>query len=191
MKKQLSSLLFVLFLGFGVSAQTTEKSVEKIRSYYNDVAEKARLAQSDEDRGQYGDLFVNELKVNSRNHQWRAVGIYSQNYKFYYRSLDTEDHMYPDQLVFVVSERTSSARKYREEYLFSASGELVFYFFKAENSDEKPSEVRIYYSGAKAIRLIEDKKTRDRLSAEDVKTVNRLSAFSRKIKEAFKQSIAI
>lgn len=191
MKKQILSIVFVLILGSAVSAQSTDKTVENIRSYYNDIAEKCRLASTDEDRGQVGGIFVNELNMNSRGHQWRAVGIYNQDIRFYYRSLDTEDHLYPDQLVFVVIERKVSARKYHEEYLFSAAGELVFYYFKADGSDEKPSETRMYFSGPRAIRIIEDKISRDRLTAGDLKAANRQLAYSAKIRSLFKQSIAL
>ncbi len=174
-----------------VTAQTTDKTVEKIRTFYIDIAEKARLCETDDDRGQYGELFMNELVVNKRNHQWRAVGIHNLTYKFFYRGGDTEQHMYPDQLVLVKVERRESNRTYTEEYLYSEAGVLMFYFQKAENDDQTPTERRVYFSGIKAIRIIEDGKPRDKLTAKDATTVKEITTESTKIKEIFVRSIKL
>ena len=69
MKKQIFCVSIILLVGLGVSAQTVEKSVEKIRSVYKDVSEKAHLVETDNDRGETGELVMNELTVNKRNHQ--------------------------------------------------------------------------------------------------------------------------
>jgi hypothetical protein len=189
MTKQMTGIIFLLLLSLGVSAQTAARSVEKIEKSYADVSEKARLADTDDEQGQYGGLFVNELTINSRNHQWRAVGIYGQTYKFYYRSLDTEDHMYPDQLVLATGTRRSSNRIYREEYLFSETGTLMFYYQRAEGETDTPTEVRIYFSGSKPIRIIEDKKSRDRMTAEDIKLASKVVTFAGKVRDLFNRSI--
>lgn len=189
MKKQISSLAFLLLLAVCVSAQTTNKAVEKIRTFYTDIAEKARLCETDDDRGEFGELFMNELVVNKRNHQWRAVGIHNLTYKFFYRGGDSEQHMYPDQLVMVKVERRESNRTYNEEYLFSAAGVLMFYFQKAENDDQTPAERRVYFSGIKAIRITEDSKTRDKLSTKDAATVKEITSQSSKIKDVFLRTL--
>ena len=191
MKKQIFVLWLLLLLGVSVSAQTTDKTVEKIRAYYNDISEKARLAETDDDRGEFGELVMNELTVNSRNHQWRAVGIHQFNYKFFYTGGDSEEHMYPDQLVLVKVERKESNRTYIEEYLYSDLGVLIFYFQKAENDDQVPAERRVYFSGIKAVRITEDTKKRDRLNLNDLKTVKDVTEQSRRIKEIFNKSIKL
>ncbi|MEQ1924009.1 MAG: hypothetical protein ABL952_16000, partial [Pyrinomonadaceae bacterium] len=162
MKKQIYSLAFLLLLSVGLSAQTTEKTVEKISKFYNETAEKARACEIEDDQGEFGELFMNELVINKRNHQWRAVGRHVLTYKFFYQMTpgDRENHMYPDQLVMVKVERKISDRTYNEEYLYSAAGVLMFYFQKAENDDQSPAERRVYFSGIKAIRITEDSKTR-------------------------------
>ncbi len=165
MKMQIAFVSCFLFTALGVSAQTG-KTVETIRKYYTTVAEKARLADTDEDQGQYGDLVMNELVINKRGHQWRAVGIFGETYKFFYRGGDSEAHMYPDQLVMVKVERRVSNRNYLEEFVYDKAGRLIFYFQKAENDDQVPAERRVYFSGVKAIRIVEDGKTRDRLAAK-------------------------
>ncbi len=188
MTKQIFGVLILLFAGLAMSAQTTEKTVGEIRSYYNDISEKARLTETDRDQGE---LVMNELVINKRNHQWRAVGIYGQTYKFFYMGGDSEAHLYPDQLVLVRVGRRVSNRVYSEEYLYSKGGELMFCFQKAENDDQVPAERRVYFSGIKAIRIAEDAKIRDRLSARDVAVVNEIFKQSRKIKEIFTRSIKL
>jgi len=191
MKKQISGVLVLLLLSICVSAQTNDKTVEKIRTYYTDIAEKARLCEIDDDRGQFGELFMNELVVNKRNHQWRAVGIHNLSLKFFYRGGDSEKHMYPDRLVMVKAERKESNRVYNEEYLYSDAGVLMFYFQKAENDDQTPGERRIYFSGIKPVRIIEDGKTRDKLTAKDGAVVKEITSQSAKIKEMFSRSIKL
>lgn len=193
MKKQIYSLAFILLLSICVSAQTAEKAVEKIRTFYNAAAEKARACETEDDQGEFGDLFMNELVVNKRNHQWRAVGQNVLTYKFFYQMTpgDREDHMYPDQLVMVKVERKISDRIYNEEYLYSAAGVLMFYLQKAENDDQSPTERRVYFSGIKAIRVIEDGKTRDKLSLKDAATVREIRVESSKISDIFGRSIKL
>ncbi|MFM9905887.1 MAG: hypothetical protein ACKVQJ_15090 [Pyrinomonadaceae bacterium] len=191
MKRQLFGTLILLFLGHGVFAQTTDRTVEKIGEHYNDVAEKARLCEMDEDRGEFGDLFMNEFVINKRSHQWRAVGTYNLRYKFFYKGGDTEEHMYPDQLVMVKVERKISNRAYTEEFLYSDAGVLMFYYQKAENDDQTPSVRRVYFSGLKAVRVVEDAKTRDRLNIKDAATVKEIAAQNVKIKEIFVRSIKL
>lgn len=190
MKMQIALVSCFLFAAVGISAQTIT-TVEKIRKYYADVAEKARLAESDDDQGQYGDLVMNELVINKRGHMWRAVGIFGETYKFFYRGGDSEAHLYPDRLVMVKAERRVSTRNYAEEYVYDEAGRLIFYFQKAENDDQVPAERRIYFSGVKAIRIVEDGKTRDRLTAKDLKTSAVIAASGARIKDLFAKSIIL
>ena len=189
-------IIFLAFLlaaigAFSISAQTTDKTVEKIRTYYNDITERARLAEIDDDHGETGELVINELVINKRNHQWRAVGIYNLDYKFFYNGGDNEAHMYPDQLVKAVVTKKISNRNYTEEFLFSDAGVLMFYFQKWWSDDQLPNERRVYFSGINAVRVIEDTKTRDRLTAKDLATVKEINEQSRKIKEIFVKSIKL
>lgn len=193
MRKQIFSVLLLTLFATFVSAQPAERSIEKIRAAYTDVSEKARLAESDPDHGQLDELVMNELVVNKLDHQWRAVGRHILTYKFFYRMKpgDSEDHMYPDELVMVKVERQESNRTYHEEYLYSATGSLIFCFQKAENDDMSPAERRVYFSGPKAIRIIEDGKTRDRLSVKDIETVKEITGGSSIIKDVFMRSLKL
>lgn len=189
MKKQIFCIAILLIAAFDVSAQTTDKTVEKIRTIYNGVAEQVRIVESDEEHGQYDDLYMNELVINKLNHEWRAVGKHVLTYKFYYKGGDSEEHLYPDQLVMVKVTRAVSNRSYTEEYLYSETGVLMFYFQKAENDEMSPTERRVYFSGIKAIRVNEDGKTRDRLTGKDATTVKEITGESNKIKDVFARTL--
>ena len=189
MKKQILAIL--VLAGVSISAQTTEKAVEKIRTHYTSVAEKARLCENDADGGEYGEFFLNELVVNKRSHQWRAVGRHVLTYKFFYkvREGDSEEHMYPDQLVLVKTERKESNRTYTEEFLYSDRGFLMFYLRRAENDEQSPTERRVYFSGIRPIRITEDGKVRDKLNSKDAVTVKAIRSQSTKVVEIFNRSI--
>lgn len=188
MMRHITSIAALLLLGVSVFGQTPDRAVEKIRTYYREISEKVRLAETDDEQGQIGDLVMNELVINKRNHQWRAVGIFRETYKFFYQGGDSEEHLYPDQLVKTVVTKRISNRKYTEEYLYGASGELMFYF-EAEGSDDVlPIEKRVYFSGRKAIRIVEGTKTRDHLTTKDLATVREIVEQSRRVKEIFIKS---
>lgn len=191
MRSTVTAFTFIVVLAIGTAAQSVEKTVESIRKRYIDIAEKARLCETDEDQGQFGELVMNELTVNSRSHQWRAVGIFGQKFKFFYKGGDSEEHMYPDQLVFVKAERRSSNRVFREEFLYSDAGVLLFYFQGAENDELSPSERRVYFSGARAVRITEDGKSRDKLNAKDLGTVKEITAMSANLSTTFQRSLKL
>ena len=86
MKNTLFALFFALLPPFSSLAQTIDKTVEKIRAYYNEVSEKAKAAETEDDQGEFGDLIMNELVINKRGHQWRAVGQFRETYKFFYKT---------------------------------------------------------------------------------------------------------
>jgi hypothetical protein len=190
MNKRLIILCVVLASAVAASAQVN-KTVDSTRKRYAEIAEKARLAESDEEKGQYGELVMNELEINKLNHPWRAIGIHRDSYKFFYRGGDSEDHMYPDELVLVKVSRSESNRNYGEEFLYSATGELMFYFQKAENDEMSPAERRVYFSAARAIRIVEDTKTRDRMTTKDASTVREILATSVRLKSIFATSIKL
>ena len=187
MKKQIFCIALLVIAAVNVFAQTG-KTVDKINKTYNDIAEKARLCETDDDQGEFGGLVMNTLTINSRNHQWRAVGIYGQTLKFFYKGGDTEERLYPDKLVFVVNERRVSNQRFREEWLFSENGTLMLFTYKVE-SDESPSEARIYYSAGRAIRTLDGKKVTDRLSALDLKYTKERAVQGGRIKALFARSI--
>jgi hypothetical protein len=186
MKNTLAALFALLLAVPVISAQATDKTVEKIRTYYNEVAEKAKAAEIEDDRGEFGDLIMNELVINKRGHQWRAVGQFRATYKFFYKTWG--ETMYPETLVMVVVERKVSNRSYSEEYLYNEKGALLFYSQKAENDDHVPAERSVYFNLGKAIRIVEGEKKRDRPTAADAATVKEIRAQSVKIQGIFVSS---
>lgn len=185
-----SSILLIVILFLTINAAFGQ-TVDAIKKRYAEIAEKARLCETDDEQGQYGELVMNTLAINSRNHQWRAVGIYQPTYKFFYRGGDSERHLYPDQLVFVKSERRVSNRTYNEEFLFSDVGVLMFYYQASQNDDQVPAERRVYFTGGRAIRIIEDQTTRSRLTAKDLTVAKEILSQSRNIKDLFNRSIKL
>ncbi len=187
MKKCIFAAFFMLFTTGGIFAQAPVVDIDK---RYSEISEKSRLCEADEDQGQFGELFMNELTINSRSHQWRAVGIYGQKFRFFYKQAENDERrLYPDQLVFVKAERKVSARTYNEEFLFSEAGSLIFYFQRSTNDEDMPAERRVYFAGAKALRVVEDSKTRTRLTAKDAGTVKDILAASRRITDVFARSL--
>ena len=201
----MKKIIFVNFLSIfavavqSANAQRIEKTVEKIRTYYNNVSEKAKAAETDDEKGELGDLVMNELVINKRRHQWRAVGIYILTYKFFYQSMDesaysskvVEKHLYPDQLVKVNVKKEISNRTYAEEFVYDKTGALVFYFQKAENDEQIPTERRLYFPLGKPLLLIEDNKKRDNLTPTDLKTVQEILKSDLQIREIFAKSLKL
>lgn len=188
MKANILVILLTILLATGVGFA---QSIAEIQKRYTELAETARLCETDDEKGEYGELVMNTLSINSRAHQWRAVGIYTQTFKFFYKGGDSEHRLYPDQLVFVKTERTVSNRTYAEEFLFSETGALLFYLQASQNDDKMPAERRVYFSRGKAVRVIEDNKTRDRLLASDMGVVKGIVAQSRQISDIFVRSIKL
>ncbi|HMT06608.1 MAG TPA: hypothetical protein PKA82_01285 [Pyrinomonadaceae bacterium] len=186
--------IFILVFTFSaatVFAQNIANSVRTIDDRYKDIASKATACETDDDQGEYGPLVMNTLTINSRSHQWRAVGIYGQTFKFFYQGGDDEKDLYPNKLVFVKTERRVSDRVYREEYLFSDKGELQYFARTSENDDQSPKEIRIYTEGMRALRIIENGKSRDKFSTADIKAESEARRDAAKIKDLFARSIAL
>lgn len=187
MKKHLIGFLFLLVFTFSISAQqSVERQVENIRKVYTEISQKIEATEKDDESGRTSELAVNELVINKLNKSWAAVGNYKVVYKFYYQNNGEEP--YPTQLVKVTKTTESAARKYYEEFVYSKSGELIFYFEKSED-DEAPLERRIYFDKLKAIRIIEDKSTRDKLTNTDKSTIRNILKQSEKVEQIFINSL--
>lgn len=184
-----SNILLITILLLAANASFAQ-SVEAIQKRYADILEKARLCETDDEQGEVGELVMNTLAINSRNHQWRAVGIYGQTFKFFYTGGDSEIRPYPDRLVFVTNERRVSDQRFREEWLFSESGVLILFIYKIE-SDEPARQSRIYFSGGKAVKIVDGDKVTTRLTALDLKNANERAAHGRRIKDLFTKSIKL
>jgi hypothetical protein len=189
MKNTLFALFVLLLTVPVISAQATDKTVERIRAFYNEVSGKAKAAETEDDQGEFGDLIMNELVINKRGHQWRAVGRFRETYKFFYKTWG--ETMYPETLVLVTVERKVSDRSYAEEYLYNEKGALLFYFQKAENDTEVPGKRSVYFNLGKVIRIVEGEKKRVRLTAAGAAAVKDVLSESGKITALFKGSIKL
>lgn len=189
MKKHIFSFVVVLVVSIGGFAQATDKTVDAIKRLYIETSEQAVACETDDDKGEFGPLIMNTLTINSRDHQWRAVGKYGRTYKFFYNGGDTESSLYPDKLVLVKLDRRESNRTYNEEFLFNKVGTLVYFAGRAENDESLPASRQVYFSNQTAIRIVEDDGTRDRFSPADLKLVKNTIASAMAIKDLFQRSI--
>ena len=189
MKKNVFPIAFILLASIGGFAQATDKTVDTIKKLYVQVSDRAAECEADDDKGAYGPLFMNTLSINSRNHQWRAVGTYNKTYKFFYTDGDSETSMYPDKLILVKLDRRVSNRTYHEEFLFSENGTLAYYAQRAENDNESPASREMYFAKNIAIRIVEDAKVRNKLLPKDLNNAKATVADVIAIKAIFQQSI--
>lgn len=189
MEKRFFSFLFLLICALSIAAQKTqsvEKEIEKIQRFYTEISQKIKVLEEDEEQARTGNLAVNELVINKANRSWAAVGNYRVTYRFFYQNRGEEP--YPTGLVKVTRTAEIAARRYFEEYVYNGAGALMFYFERSEDG-EFPEERRVYFAGGKAIRLSEDKNTRDKLSAKDLETVRRILQNSSRLKDIFLKSV--
>ena len=192
MRKGISALVFLIAASLCAFGQTA-KTVASIDKLHTEIAAKAAACEKDDEQGEIGPLVMNTLAVNSRGHQWRAVGQYRPTYRFFYRSVeDDENRLYPDQLVFVVRDHLVSDRKNYEEYLFNDAGRLVFHKQRFIHDEKGPIERLVYFSDlGKAIRITENGKPREKFSELDRSVVADIVKTAEKLTDLFRLSINI
>lgn len=101
-------------------------------------------------------IFATELVVNKHLAPYPAVGIYQRMATFFYTYGDREKNPYPNRLLKINAEYRRSARTERAEFYFNNVGELIFAFFTNEDSAVKES--RLYFAGARMIKMTDDGK---------------------------------
>ncbi len=187
MKKHLFIFLLLSIFACSVSAQkSVEKQIEQIRKTYAEISQIIEASEKDADAEQPSGYAVNELVINKSNISWAAVGNYRVVYRFYYQNKGEEP--YPTQLVKVTKTTESAARQYYEEFVYDKTENLIFYF-ETSVDDQYPKERRVYFDKDKAIRIIEDKDKRDKLTTDDRSTIRKLLKDSVKIEQIFINSI--
>lgn len=134
---------------------------------------------------------MNELVINKLGRQWRAVGTHILRYKFFYQGGETEARMYPDELVLVKVKKSISDRTYEQEFLYDDKGALVFFGQTAENDDEVPDELHIYFALGKVIQVLGMGKVVNKLSAKHNEMIREVTADSAKIKTIFNSSLKL
>lgn len=182
-----SALFFVTFLTTAALAQQSlDDKVDRIRKIYAETGAKIEKVDRGSEDDRKGGIAVNELVVNATGKSWPAVGTYKVVHRFYYEN--DEENPYPSRLLKVSIATESAARRYFEEYVFDRSGALIFFFERSED-DSKPSERRIYFDSGKAFRIIDDGKTRDRLTEEDGIIANDVMATENKLRGIFEATL--
>lgn len=194
MKRYIVVISCVLFSVIAASAQTpTDKSVAAVRKVYDMYSAQAKQVETDDEQGEIGPLIMNELTLNTRDHQWRAVGKYNDKYLFFYDGGDDEKELYPEDLRLVKRVSLISDRPNTEEYLYNDDGRLIFHKQTFVHHEEGTITREIYFSvtklAVKAIRIVQNGKPRDKFSSIDAAVISETIKSSEKLYDLFKQSI--
>lgn len=142
-----SAYIFLLVIAFGtheINAQTNDQSIGEIRRVYREI--NARISEAEKNFVE-SDIFLTELNVNKGGTMYPAVGIFNETVRFYYAYGMREKNPYPDRLLKITVSAQRSARKESAEFLFNRSGQLVFYFGKTGDDEN-----RLYFAAEKLIR---------------------------------------
>lgn len=176
----------ISFVALSFGQESADRKIERIRKVYSETAAKIEKVEKGGEEDRKAGVAVNELVVNASGKSWPAVGNYKVVYRFYYE--EDGESPYPSKLLNVTTATESAARKYMEEFVFGASGSLIFYFERAEDSDG-PLERRVYFDSGKAFRIVDDGKARDQLSEEDKIVVNDILATENKLRGIFEATL--
>lgn len=150
------AIFIFYFIGFCTFSQAQDKT-QPIRTLYQKVNEAIAACKNNE-----CEMYCNELVVNSKNNQWRAVGVFKKIIQFWYTDQpEFYKEEYPEQgetgvgaLQKVVIETKST---YREniELLFD-KGNLVFFYYNYAYNQEptEKQEYRFYFSNDQLVKFI-------------------------------------
>ena len=158
-------MLATLSVCFGEAPQVEIKKIKEIFQKTN--AQIAALEKSPE-AAKSSPVSVDHYITNALNRRWEGVGNYKVMYRYYYLHDAPNDE---NHLLKISRTSESAARRYHEEFYYDEAGKLVFYFQKTNDGDY-PKERRIYFQNGKAIRLIDDKFSRDGYTDGDQEMVN-------------------
>lgn len=143
-------LLLVLFFGANKSTAQTDRRIDAIKKTCQKINEDvARSEQGPE----YSNIYLTELVVNKGNGSYPAVGIYRPVVKFFYTYGDREKDPYPNRLIKIVVAVDRSDRKEYSEYCFNESEQLIYYFSKKDDVEQ-----RVYFTAERPFALYQDNK---------------------------------
>lgn len=109
-------------------------------------------------------LYISELTVNSKNDVFPAVGLYRKQLTYYWR-YDEEQNS--NRLLKIIIISNTAASTTTEEFLYSLSGDLIFYY-SSDGYDDV--EERYYFNRDRVIRAIKGDIISDN---PDVSQINR------------------
>lgn len=122
----------ILFLVVLVAATGLCEGIGEIREHYYAVKESIES----------GDMYLSELEINSTGAMYPALGTYGRSFDFFW-DLDQENYPASRLLLVTVSSTCAAVEEY-EEFLFSTSGELRFYY---RSGGYDMNEERFYFDG--------------------------------------------
>ncbi|HXD33199.1 MAG TPA: hypothetical protein VN643_18900 [Pyrinomonadaceae bacterium] len=181
---QIVNTAICIILGFGAishaGAQQADKRIDEIRRLYKEVTEQISTAEKEKP---YSTIFCDELVRNVNENPWPAVGIFKSVTKAHYTFSRREGEPYPNKLLQITVATQRSDRHEYAEYLFNASGQLVFALEKPD--DDPNNESRYYFANGRPIRIIRDQKILKVPNGADLKSAQEALAEGLRLRRLF------
>ena len=156
MKNLLALIVFLTFF-HSSHAEADKAAIDSIRKTFKETNASIASTEKSAEAAKASKIAVDYYITNALNRSWEAVDNYKVTYKYYYTHDAPNDK---NQLLKMTRSAEHATIKHHEEFYYSANGELIFYYQKT-NDPDYPKEKRIYFHKGKAIRLIDDKFSRD------------------------------
>lgn len=177
----IAAALLLLFTALAAAAQNEDKRVEAIRELYKTAKENITHAEQGDEGSKY---FINELILNRGNASFPAVGTYRSVQRFYYTYGDRSRNPYPDRLRMVIVETQRAGVVENEEYLFNDTGELVFYFNRIGEGEQ-----RLYFADSRMIRRLDGQTSVNVTTRESQETAKIVRETAVKLLTVFRSSL--
>lgn len=141
-----SGLMIVILLGGGCALRAQKTQKQDIRNAYETVNLRIERCK---DEGAPCGLYLNQIQTNQGEEPWAVVGTYESTRDLWYQRADAEEESF--QLLKANVETYRSSRRENEEFLFSPTGNLEFFYFRVGEGDDLLQEFRFYFSKGKLI----------------------------------------
>lgn len=185
MRKQIFTVLILIY---SLTCLSQIDQINNIREHYKDVNQKISTCLESVEDEFYCDFYCNEIKLNTNNKSWRALGIFNKTIRFWYSD---SPHFMPliekreqDALQKVEITELISDRESYTEILYK-EGELIFYFYKDVSGFNEHIEERFYFSKGKLIRYLENQT--DKTEEADVRHVDFVRSIANQMSLMFLQ----
>lgn len=174
------ALLLLLICAMQNFAQSDDRKIEEIRRIYQQTNQQITQAEKNFSESE---IFLSELVVNQGGTMYPAVGNFRETVKFYYTYGNREQNPYPDRLLKITISTRRSAIEESAEYLFNPAGQLIFYFGR-----DGETQNRLYFAAGKLIRWQKDEKIFSAESGEARELAKNVLSRKDKLTQIFRNS---
>ena len=168
-------------LAMNVGGQTEDRRISDIRTVYEKT--NSRITEAERNFAE-SDVFLTELVVNRGGTMYPAVGNFKETIRFYYTYGNRDVSPYPNRLLKITVSTERAATRESAEYLFDASGRLIFAFV-----NDGEAENRYYFAGGKLIRRMRGIQIATLLSQEAREAASLLRDRTAHLKKIFHASV--